>query len=235
MRVLLAALALALAAVLVWQWRDWPTPTPQVTAADPKVPSGETSEPPEDNPLVLLTPLGEKEEYAEVTERPLFLPDRRPASEEPSEEEPAEPEQIGDLARIDLNAVMITPAESSAWVRDPAVKELVRLRPGDDLAGWSVKEILSDRLLLERQGETDTLILRDYKNMPPPAPPRQKRAARKRRQQAPQQAAGGQPQAPDARQQDVNRPNATQRPGTRNPRLRANARPPQQQSPQEQR
>ena len=42
----------------------------------------------EENPLDLLTPLGEKEEYADVTERPLFLPDRRPPSEEPRRKSP---------------------------------------------------------------------------------------------------------------------------------------------------
>ena len=65
----------------------------------------------------------------------------------------AQQEQPSDLARLDLNAVLITPTASSAWVWDPSKKELVRLRPGDDLEGWSVQEILSDRVLLERQGE----------------------------------------------------------------------------------
>lgn len=234
MRVLFAVLAVALAAVLVWQWRGWPPPPPQESAVHPKASAGETRGQPDENPMELLTPLAEKEEYGVVTERPLFLPDRRPPSEEPAEEEPAEPEQAGDLARMDLNAVMITPTESSVWVRDPAKKEIVRLRPGDDLVGWSVKEILSDRLLLERQGETDTLILRDYKNMPPPVPRRQRPPVRQRAQQAPRQADKGQAQAPDAksqnsRQQDSNRPNSPRRPGARVPRIRANATRPQPQ------
>jgi hypothetical protein len=42
-----------------------------------------------------------------------------------------------------------------------------------------VKEILGDRLVLVRQGDTDTLVLRDYKNRPqpgrtPPARPPQR-------------------------------------------------------------
>jgi hypothetical protein len=233
--------------VLVWQWRDWPSPELEPDAEGLGTASVEESAQPEQNPLDLLTPLGEKEEYAVVTERPLFLPGRRPPVEEPPEEAPPEPEQISDLARLDLNAVLITPAESSAWVRDPSNKELVKLRLGDDLAGWTVKEILTDRLLLERQGETDTLILRDYKNMPPPVPPRRKPVARNPREQAPQKAAKqpprqaakqapreatGQPAAvkrPNPRQPAGSRQDALQQPPARNLRTRPNARNPQQQ------
>lgn len=230
MKVLFALIAFALTTVLFSQWRNWPPPAPQVSATAPNASADETPQQPEENPLDLLTPLGEKEDYAQVTERPLFLPDRRPPVEEELEEMPAEPEQIGDLDRMDLNAVMITSGESAAWVRDPSKNELLRLRPGDELVGWSVEEILSDRLLLERQGETDTLILRDYKNMPPPVAPRQNRTARKRPQQAPRKAAKGRPQEPDAE-----RPNASPRPGPRNTRPRENPGHPQRQRPQDQR
>lgn|GEM_PF-4399075 len=72
-----------------------------------------------------------------------------------------------NLARLNLNAVLITPSESSAWVWDPAKKASVRLRLGDELEGWSVREVRSDRVQLERQGERNTLVLRDYKNQPP--------------------------------------------------------------------
>lgn len=240
MKAVFALLALALAAVLGWQWRDWPPSHPPPRTEDPATAQVQTSQPPQENPLDLLTPLGEKEEYAVVTERPLFLPDRRPPSEEPPPEDASpEPEQLADLDRLDLNAVMITPAASLAWVRDPSQKKLVRLEPGDDLLGWSVQEILSDRVLLQRQGETDTLILRDYKNMPPPKPPLRRQAARK-----PPRRGGTQPPAvpnatqPNRRQPGLNmpapgrpvanRPSAPPRAGSRNP-PRVNARNPQQQ------
>lgn len=228
MRAVFALLALVLAAVLGWQWRDWPPPATQPRAEDAASAKVKTPQPPRENPLDLLTPLGEKEEYAVVTERPLFLPGRRPPSEEPEEEVAPEPEKAADLARLDLNAVLITPAGSSAWVRDPANKDLVRLRPGDDLEGWSVQEILSDRVLLERQGETDTLILRDYKNMPPPKPPRGRPAARKPPKKPPREVAKRPPSAPAAKQPNPRRPDAGQpsvprQPGARDRRTQMNA------------
>jgi hypothetical protein len=229
----MALIALALAGVLGWQWRDWPPPQPQPSVSDGAGSRTDAVPKPEENPLDLLTPLGAMEEYAVVTERPLFLPDRRPPVDEPEQEAETEPEELTELDGLDLNAVMITPNESSAWVRDPRKKELVRLRLGDDLVGWSVKEILSDRLLLERQGETDALILRDYKNMPPPVPARQRQAARKPPRQAPQAARDAAQRRQVARQPNVRRPNV-RRPGAsqpagRIPRTGMNGRQPQQQ------
>ena len=120
MKALLALLALTLAGALAWQWRDWPSPAPEPNSADAKAPKTEVPPQPAVNPLDMLTPLGEKDEYLIVTERPLFLSDRRPPAEKPEEVAEAEPEVASDLARLDLNAVLITPSDSSAWVWDPA-------------------------------------------------------------------------------------------------------------------
>jgi hypothetical protein len=225
LKVVYSMLALSLALISTWQWRDWPPPAPEPSEAGPSPPAASTSLESAQNPLDSMSPLGDIEEYAIVTERPLFFPDRRPPSEEPEEETPVEPEQPSDLDRMDLNAVLITPSESSVWVRDPSKKELIRLRLGDDLGGWSVKEILADRVLLERQGAKDTLVLRDYKNMPPP---QRKPTAREQRRQTPQAAAErkalGQP--PNRNRDDGNRnPKAVvQPPGARKPRAAENAR-----------
>jgi hypothetical protein len=81
-----------------------------------------------------------------------------------------EPDASVALDSLDLSAVIITPTLVSAWVNDPSQPRLRRLRIGDDLEGWSVQEILPDRVLLERQGEVNALILRDYGNTPTTAP-----------------------------------------------------------------
>ncbi|MEA3278337.1 MAG: type II secretion system protein N [Pseudomonadota bacterium] len=180
MRIFLSLFALFLAVLLGILWLDWPPERPRPEEAGPETPS--EAPPPDqlENPIDRLTPVEDKEEFAVVTERPLFLPDRRPPSEEEGAEDVQEQSPDGlDPKRLNLNAVVITPTESSAWVRDAAMNKVVRLRLGDELEGWSVQEILSDRLVLERQGETDTLILRDYENMSPPQRSRRPSAAAK--------------------------------------------------------
>lgn len=162
-RLVLVLLGLGLGALLAYQWKDWPPPPPgsQPVAAVPRAEGGER--PPEPDPLARLSPPEPREQLAGITERPLFRPQRKPP--EPEEEEPesvAEPEEAVDLSGFDLSAVVLTPTVSSAWVKTPGGADLKRLRPGDELEGWSVKEIQSDRLVLERQGERNELILRDF-------------------------------------------------------------------------
>jgi len=169
---LFAACALILVGVLYVQWRSWPPAPPQAAAAQqgnaPAAIPGNQVPAPED----LLLPPPPKEDYASIVERPLFLPDRRPPPDEPEEQEPAGPEGPSDLDGTDLTAVIITPAAVSAWVRPPKSKETERLRLGDDFQGWTVKTIEADRLVFERQGETNEVILRDYAHSPPTVPPR---------------------------------------------------------------
>jgi general secretion pathway protein N len=169
---LFAACALILVGVLYVQWRSWPPAPPQAAAAQqgnaPAAIPGDQVPAPED----LLLPPPPKEDYASIVERPLFLPDRRPPPDEPEEQEPTEPEAPSDLDGTDLTAVIITPAAVSAWVRPPKSKETERLRLGDDFQGWTVKTIEADRLVFERQGETNEVILRDYAHSPPTVPPR---------------------------------------------------------------
>jgi len=176
-RPILALAALLLAGVLVYEWSDWPPPSPSDGSARVPGTIGGSAEDPREDLLERLEPLEDREAYVSVTERPLFRPERRPPEEEPEEETPTpEPEQSEDLAALDLSAVVITPAVMSAWVRDNKAQELKRVRLGDELAGWAVKDILNDRVVLERQGERNELLLRDFSQMPPPVVPPPKKA-----------------------------------------------------------
>lgn len=164
--VLPGTLAFALLGLLAWQWQDWPPVRPEV-GADPAL-EGHVPDAPPDL-LATLKPPADRDSYASIVERPLFRPDRKP--EPPPDEEPAVAPAPGPelaLDTLDLNAVMITPTGVSAWVKNPAQPKLQRLRLGDELAGWSVREIRDDRILLERQGEEYALVLRDYSKAPPP-------------------------------------------------------------------
>jgi general secretion pathway protein N len=131
------------------------------------------------DPLAGLAPAEDREEYAAIEDRPLFRPDRRPQAQEPTDAVEAPPAAETDLAGFDLTGVIISPATTTAWVKDPAQQTPVRVRPGESLAGWTVKDILGDRLVVERQGKSDTLYLRDFKvpagpgmTTPPVTPPR---------------------------------------------------------------
>ena len=222
MSILIILVALGLILALVQQWRSWP-PQPVVGAADSEAPQVETSGSGIQSPLDLLDSPVDKEEYAEVVERPLFRPDRRPPSEEP-EDKPDEAPKVThtDLQRMDLTAVVITTEESTAWVQDSAKKELFKLRLGDDLAGWTVSAIHQDEVELERQGDTDALVLRDYENHPPPIarPPPRARKPRNR-------GAGTEEGDRSERTQAAERRPAPSRPPRRQQRTSTNAQPSQ--------
>ncbi|HYN79173.1 MAG TPA: hypothetical protein VES73_15430 [Lamprocystis sp. (in: g-proteobacteria)] len=171
----LLVLTLALAGLLVFQWRDWPRPLPTTgtSSAKPDTATVDGGAAP-DGPASRLALPESKETFASVAERPLFRPQRRPP-DPPSVEPPAAPvpAEAGSLEGLDLSAVLISPGATMAWIKDPNAPDLKRLRPGDEHVGWSVKDILSDRLVLERQGETNELLLREFAKaqVTPPAGP----------------------------------------------------------------
>jgi hypothetical protein len=166
----LAALTLLLCGVLALQWWSWAPgdalPGPPAASS----PSGPADEPAGATLPDLDLELPPREDYASVIERPLFLPERRPPPDEAPETDEAVPE-LTELDGVDLTAVVITTEVVSAWVRAPDGQELKRLRLGDDFLGWTVKTIEPEELVLERQGETNRLLLRDYENAPQPIPP----------------------------------------------------------------
>lgn len=170
-RISLTLAAALLVAVLAYQWWAWPPPTGVEVpiALNPEGGGGGEAM----DPLVRLGTPEPREAYASVTERPLFRPQRKPPEAEPEAppEVAPEPTPDVDLSAFDLSAVVITPAIVSAWVRDAKAQGLKRLRLGDELEGWAVKDILSDRLVLERQGERNELLLRDFSKPSPPVVP----------------------------------------------------------------
>lgn len=202
-RAVLLALTLVLTGLLVMQWRHWPPPLPSDQserrdgAAVPE--PGE----PANGAATRLAPPEAKETFASIAERPLFRPQRKPP--EPPSAEPSGPvsTEAGSLEGIDLSAVLIAPGVTMAWIKDPSAPDLKRLRPGDEHAGWSVQSILADRVVMERQGETNELILRDFsktQTTPPAAPGPAAPKPAVRQPQSPQRAPqGGQPPGADQR------------------------------------
>lgn len=173
MKPFLLGIAVLLGGLLAWQWHDWPPPAP-VAGQGAGAPA--TAAPAGGAPAPAgLPPPTPKDDYASVRNRPLFLPERRPPEPEPEVVEAPPPEEASDLSGMKLTAVVIAPQIVKAWVQSPTSPELLPLRIGDELEGWSVTGIEPDKLVLERQGTRDELKLRDFENAdasaPPPPPP----------------------------------------------------------------
>lgn len=162
MKKILLLISVALAAVLAMQWRDWPRPSPAGDAL-PVQGSAELTISPAASPAVAS--LGPREDYAVISERPLFVPSRRPPEEEPEAQTEDIAAEIADLERLDVSAILIlSPENASVWLKDPAVadRSLVRLRVGDVYEGWTVADIKTDQVVMETQGATHTLELLDF-------------------------------------------------------------------------
>ncbi len=169
---------LGLGVLLVLQWRNWPPDrmiSPSDVPGDILQPVDEKKE----NPLAHLPPLVEKQDYVSVTDRPLFLPERRPPEETPEAETDApvgpEVEPPTALDSMDLNAIIITPDGAVAWVSTPNSPKPQKVRIGDEFEGWKVKAITTDNVEVEGQTSSDWLFLRNYgQGTQPPAnqPPR---------------------------------------------------------------
>ena len=184
MKRLLVTVLLGLSVLLVMQWRDWP---PDRMSSRPDAPRGDAPQPigeKGDPPLGQLPPSVEKQDYVSVTERPLFLPGRRPPAETPEaevpEDAPGEGEPLMALDAMDLNAVIITPDGAIAWVSTPNSPKPQKVRIGDEFEGWKVKAITPDNVEVQGVTSTDSLVLRNYSQggQPPPNRPPPRAAAK---------------------------------------------------------
>jgi type II secretory pathway component PulC len=102
----------------------------------------------------------EKARFSAIVERPLFLPSRRP----PSEEAVAASTPTPDFS---LFGVVISTGEPFALVTPETGGDPIRVKQGEEISGWTVDRIESDRILI-RQGRTESELLLDFTA---PAPP----------------------------------------------------------------
>ena len=172
MKRLLGLICLVLAAVIAWQWRTWPLPRGGLTANSAEEAEEPRTFPPTEPQLSLMPPLN-KDDYASVIDRPLFLSSRRPPEEEaPAEisgsEAPPPPEV--PLDNLDLNAVIITPAGAIAWITKPTEPKPQKVQIGDELEGWIVKNISNDEIEMEGLSGSDRLVLRNFSQSGQPVP-----------------------------------------------------------------
>ncbi len=166
MKVMLVLLGSALAVLLYLQWGPMAVGLPAMSVAGPAVPAANKEN--EGAKATFRIPLGDIADYAGITERPLFSPDRRPPPQEP---EPVRPAAVAKpLKGLDLMAIMITPRRSVALVREAGTGESERLLPGDKIRGWTVKSVEKGRLRLVSGSKTGVLELREFPEHAAPQP-----------------------------------------------------------------
>ncbi|WP_456407143.1 hypothetical protein [Thiolapillus sp.] len=140
-----------------------------------------------------------RESYQAIADRPLFFSKRRPpppyVPAPPGKKPPPKPPRKMGKPRFQLSAVIIVGDKKYALIKGGRQKGSRRVRVGDEVDGWKVTRLDADKLVLSNGGETEELLLRNYKpvlpvknvprkpttknkNAPKKAPP--KAAARKR-------------------------------------------------------
>jgi hypothetical protein len=93
------------------------------------------------------------EAYSAVLARPVFSPTRQPPPE-------AEAVVAGSDDFV-LSGIVSTAADRTALIRQGQPLKTVRLKEGQTIAGWTVRSIAADRILLENGGITRELTLRE--------------------------------------------------------------------------
>jgi len=155
MKGVLGIVAAVLALVLALEWYDWSPPQPL------KVPDASDT-PPETPPRAVVADLPDVDHYSVVAERPIFAEDRRPAKGDVAVKEEPPPEEPTPAPEYDLTAIVLTPTIKTALVKKAGDGTVERVLEGDVLEGWTLAQIREDRIILERQGEKNTLVLRDF-------------------------------------------------------------------------
>jgi len=127
--------------------------------------------------------------YQTIAERPLFFNKRRPpppyVPTPPGAKPTIKPPRKVGKPRMQLSAIIVVGKEKYALVKGGRQKGSRRVRVGDEVDGWKVTGIEADRLVLRNGGETEELLLRNYrpvvpvKSLPKPPVAKKKNAAGK--------------------------------------------------------
>jgi hypothetical protein len=115
------------------------------------------------------------EDFAEIVERPIFSPTRRPPEALP------ETATEVDAPSLDvvLEGVVITEAQRLALLRPEAGGPLVRVPEGERILGWAVVAVTPYSVTVRRGEEESTLELRFDTPSPVPTQPTRKVSRRK--------------------------------------------------------
>ncbi len=128
-----------------------------------------------DQSLFALPPI---ETFSETTERPLFLPDRRP----PVIDEAQEDVEDVESGLFTLLGIIVSPTQRIALVKVRGSQEVLQLSEGQQANGWTVLQISPGDVIFESNDKTETIELIDIK---PPPVRRPTARERRQRQQSP--------------------------------------------------
>ncbi len=102
------------------------------------------------------------ESYDEMLERPLFIKTRRPIEGDDMVETL---DQIqGEIKDLELQGIYSVNGEMTVLFNKKGVgRNYLKRTSGQDVAGWQIKEIQNDRVVLESKGKEQTVMLRKPK------------------------------------------------------------------------
>ena len=165
LQLLLATLLLAL---LSGQWLLW---SPEARLADRagEVAAGSRERSVVDAPVENgPPPLPPLEEYAEISDRPLFFEGRKVPEDEPEEAVATVQTGRDKAPSIELTGILFVDGVHYALVVDPAAKMTRRMKVGDEFRGWRLDEIAEDRVVVSSRERSEEILLWEYKPVPLP-------------------------------------------------------------------
>jgi len=100
--------------------------------------------------------------YQEIVMRPLFIEGRRPI--EGGSDDDSIAAISNDIKQFVLMGVYTIENKLIALIKDQMnADHYLKKSLGDEIAGWTIKQILTDRIIIERSGQTQEIELRKPK------------------------------------------------------------------------
>ena len=96
--------------------------------------------------------------YSDMVESPLFIEGRKPIVENDGEGELVAVGEIDDLVLIGIYSVKDELV--GLFSQKKAEKKFSKIKVGEDISGWQLKEIKMDLVVLESKGRQKTVLLR---------------------------------------------------------------------------
>jgi general secretion pathway protein N len=151
-------------------------------------PRPQTTAPEDDGLRFVMNPA---DRYDEITERPLFNRSRRPEAGQSTES--AQAVESSSSAFV-LTGVILAARQRIALMHTQSDPKVRRIREGQEIGGWTLEQIKSDRVIMRHDFSTEVVKL-DFKRRTPP-PGEGQRAGRQDRRKPEKGDGSAQPTQP---------------------------------------